>query len=668
METELHLIIAFSDMSNKRLKKLEPFHIFGFAVSLTLTIFTLVVVAINLNLRNEIRNQIINRDAETIYLFTLMDRSAESIEKLPEVVAPWIQKNNSLTPSLWSSDLKGIIALQIFDADGNLKLAIPDNLIPASLKKEDFLKLQQLTLVSKFHEEIWLYSLFDDPRFILMDSPVPLLEVIIPVHAEKSKKLEVILQYWVEGNSMSAELSQLDRQILLQTLIALGIGYFLILTLLIFAFKQLKAANKSLVDEIEQRKTVEKELERFRLVLDEAGEMIFITDIKTGQFIDVNEAACKQLGYSREELLNLNISNINLKYRSIQELLSQHENAIAEIGFVDEELYRRKDGSMFPAEVSISSKLIESQSFLLAVARDITKRKIAEEALQKIHSELETRVIERTAELEKTTNELKKEVQEGKRKEEERRQLEIQLYQTQKAEALGTLAGGIAHDFNTLLGTIIGYSEMILDDVSEDSKIRNYVNPILKVANRAKTLVLQIGDFSRPKGTDKKLIDGTSSIRNSVDFVKTIFPVTIQIQEDYQNGDFVIKANINEINQLIVNLCSNARDFMNENRGLLRISTEKVKNNMLEEYPALDRCDYLKLSISDNGSGVVPEVINKIFDPFFTTKEIGKGSGMGLSIVQSIVKNHDGHIFVDSTLGKGTTFQMLFPLVDAVPE
>ena len=655
-------------MSNKRLKKLEPFHIFGFAVSLTLTIFTLVVVAINLNLRNEIRNQIINRDAETIYLFTLMDRSAESIEKLPEVVAPWIQKNNSLTPSLWSSDLKGIIALQIFDADGNLKLAIPDNLIPASLKKEDFLKLQQLTLVSKFHEEIWLYSLFDDPRFILMDSPVPLLEVIIPVHAEKSKKLEVILQYWVEGNSMSAELSQLDRQILLQTLIALGIGYFLILTLLIFAFKQLKAANKSLVDEIEQRKTVEKELERFRLVLDEAGEMIFITDIKTGQFIDVNEAACKQLGYSREELLNLNISNINLKYRSIQELLSQHENAIAEIGFVDEELYRRKDGSMFPAEVSISSKLIESQSFLLAVARDITKRKIAEEALQKIHSELETRVIERTAELEKTTNELKKEVQEGKRKEEERRQLEIQLYQTQKAEALGTLAGGIAHDFNTLLGTIIGYSEMILDDVSEDSKIRNYVNPILKVANRAKTLVLQIGDFSRPKGTDKKLIDGTSSIRNSVDFVKTIFPVTIQIQEDYQNGDFVIKANINEINQLIVNLCSNARDFMNENRGLLRISTEKVKNNMLEEYPALDRCDYLKLSISDNGSGVAPEVINKIFDPFFTTKEIGKGSGMGLSIVQSIVKNHDGHIFVDSTLGKGTTFQMLFPLVDAVPE
>lgn len=89
---------------------------------------------------------------------------------------------------------------------------------------------------------------------------------------------------------------------------------------------------------------------------------------------------------------------------------------------------------------------------------------------------------------------------------------------------------------------------------------------------------------------------------------------------------------------------------------------------MLEEYPALDRCDYLKLSISDNGSGVAPEVINKIFDPFFTTKEIGKGSGMGLSIVQSIVKNHDGHIFVDSTLGKGTTFQMLFPLVDAVPE
>ena len=169
--------------------------------------------------------------------------------------------------------------------------------VPAALKKEDFLKLQQLTPVSKFHEEIWLYSLFDDPRVMLLDSPVPLLEVIIPVHGIKSKKLEVILQYWIEGKSMSEELSRLNRQILVQTIIELGGGCLTILTVFMLAYRQLKTASNSLFDEIEQRKIIEKELKRLRLVLDQVVEAIFITDIKTGQFIDVNDAACKQLGY-----------------------------------------------------------------------------------------------------------------------------------------------------------------------------------------------------------------------------------------------------------------------------------------------------------------------------------------------------------------------------------
>jgi len=364
-------------MSNKQIRKSAPFHVFGIAVSLTLTIFTLVVVAINVNLREEIRNQIINRDAETIFLFTMMDRSAENMEKLPEVVAPWIQKNNSLTPSLWSSDLKGIIALQIFDADGKLKSKIPANLIPAALKKEDFSKLQQLTLVSKFHQEIWLYSLFDDPRFVLMDSPVPLLEVIIPVYGKKPKELEAIMQYWIEGNSMSVELSRLDRQIILQTIIALGIGYLIILTVFMLAYRQLRAANNSLFDEIEQRKLIEKELKRFRLVLDQAGDAIFMVGPKTGKIYDVNESACRQLGYKRNELLDLTSMDIDLNipdieaFRSLVQRVKDYSGSFLLV----EGNQKCKDGRSFPAEVSVSVKTIENQEVLLAVVRDISEQK-----------------------------------------------------------------------------------------------------------------------------------------------------------------------------------------------------------------------------------------------------------------------------------------------------
>lgn len=299
------------------------------------------------------------------------------------------------------------------------------------------------------------------------------------------------------------------------------------------------------------------------------------------------------------------------------------------------------------------------------MARDLRHH---ENELRKSHDELETRVDERTLELEKATENLQREVKDRLLKEEERRQLEIQLHQTQKMESLGTLAGGIAHDFNTLLGTIYGYSEIIIGKVPETSPITDYANSIIKVVGRAETLVNQIGEFSRPKATDKVPVNAISIIQSSVDFLRTILPATIKIQEEYCQGELTINANTNQINQLVVNLCSNASDFMADSLGTLTIRIDKRLNKGTDIDQNARPGNYMELSIRDTGKGIDPEVIGKIFDPFFTTKEVGKGSGLGLSIVHRIVENHEGYIFVDSEPGKGTSFQIFFPLIDESPD
>ena len=171
--------------------------------------------------------------------------------------------------------------------------------------------------------------------------------------------------------------------------------------------------------------------------------------------------------------------------------------------------------------------------------------------------------------------------------------------------------------------------------------------------------------FSRQKTTDKILMNTVSFIHHSMEFIKTILPTTIRIQEEYQADELIINANEDQINQLIVNLCSNAGDFIKDNVGMLTIKVEKInKKNQLDSFPGIQLANHMKLSISDTGSGINPEKIDRIFDPFYTTKEIGKGSGLGLSIVHNIVKNHNGHIFVESTLGEGTTFSIFIPLAE----
>lgn len=634
-------------MSKRQIRKLELIHVFGIAASLTLTIFTLVIVAINVNLKEEIRNQIINRDGETIYLFTMMDRSAESMDKLTDVVTPWIQKNNSLTPSLWSSDLKGIIALQIFDAHGRLSSKIPGNLIPAALKKEDLLKLRELTLVSKFHEEIWLYSLFDDPRFIMMDAPVPLLEVIIPVHGVKSKKLEVIMQYWIEGKSMFKELSLLNKQILWQTLTELTLSYLIILTVFMVAYKQLKAANKSLFDEIEQRKSIEKELKRFRVVLDHAGEAIFITDIKTGQFIDVNDTACKQLGYDREELLNLSINDIELRYQSVEKLSSYFEKAKGESGFVDEGLYSRKDGSTYPVEVSVSSKMIHNQSFLLAIARDITERKQAEEALKRVHIELEHKVEERT------------------------KDYKLAKEEAEKADQLKSeFLANISHELRTPMHHILAYSALGAEEKNTDKPVKQqkYFLQINISGERLMRLINNLLDLSKLESGQTEYQMKKTNLAGTVgnlisDFSHFAEEKSIDIEIKKTDLSTTVICDEFKIDQVLRNLISNALKFTWPEKSI-SISFEAKEIPAGKRQTDRNFVDALMVSVKDEGIGVPEHEFETIFDKFIQskiTKTGAGGTGLGLAICRKIIKDHNGTIWVENNPEGGATFSFALP-------
>ena len=248
--------------------------------------------------------------------------------------------------------------------------------------------------------------------------------------------------------------------------------------------------------------------------------------------------------------------------------------------------------------------------------------------------------------------------------ENERKKLETQLMQAQKMEAIGTLAGGIAHDFNNILGIIVGNTELALDDVPEWNPAYSSLKEIKTASLRATSIVKQLLSFSRK--TDQKLqpIEVAIVIKDALKFLRSTIPSTIDIHQEIQTTDETILADPTQINQIMMNLCINASHAMEQTRGKLTITVENVTldDNSAKDYPDLKSGNHVKIMVGDTGPGIDPEIIDRIFDPYFTTKGVGKGSGMGLAMVHGIVKSHSGSITVDSALGKGTKFSILFPL------
>ncbi len=243
------------------------------------------------------------------------------------------------------------------------------------------------------------------------------------------------------------------------------------------------------------------------------------------------------------------------------------------------------------------------------------------------------------------------------------------LRQAHKMESIGTLAGGIAHDFNNLLYMITGNAELALDDIPDWNPVHHNLEAIKSAGLRAAGIVRQLLNFSQRTDFELKPIDIVVVTREALKFLRATLPASIEMIKHLPDTKETIFADPIQINQVLINICTNAFQAMEETGGILDIALEKtiLTEAAATVYPDIIPGDVIKIIISDTGPGIDPYIIDKIFDPYFTTRAFGKGSGMGLAMVHGIIKNHGGAITVDSRPGKGTTFTILFPAIAEKP-
>jgi PAS domain S-box-containing protein len=393
--------------------------------------------------------------------------------------------------------------------------------------------------------------------------------------------------------------------------------------------------------DITDRKRAEEALreseERFKFLAEKMADIVWTVNLDF-QTTYVSPSIEKILGFTPEERKRQTLEEMitpgslkRVQMMFLEELRrDESSNADPDRSVTIEIEYYRKDGSTVWMENSVKAMRDNSGVIdgMYGVSRDITERKIAEE---------------------------------------EKTKLQSQLQHVQKMESIGTLAGGIAHDFNNMLGIIVGNTELAMDDVPEWNPARHNLEEIGIASMRARDVVKQILAFSRQSPQEMKPVSISPIIKESLKLLRSSIPTTIKIHQNISSESDTIRADPTQINQILINLCTNAAHAMGEKGGVLEVS---LKNIELDEcstihYHDLSPGKYVRLTVSDTGHGIEPKILERIFDPYFTTKKVGEGSGMGLSVVHGIVKSHGGYFLVDSELGKGTTFQVFFPYIES---
>ena len=254
---------------------------------------------------------------------------------------------------------------------------------------------------------------------------------------------------------------------------------------------------------------------------------------------------------------------------------------------------------------------------------------------------------------------------EHKQAEKEKKILEARLFQSQKMEAIGTLAGGIAHDFNNILAAVIGYTELLQMNLPRNSNEFDYANQIQQAGDRAKDLVQQILTFSRQTEHELKPMEVSIIVKEVNKLLRSSLPTTIEINQNIQT-DALVMGDPTQLHQILMNLCTNAGHAMKEKGGLLSIDLKSVelKDDLPRDQMNLKPGTYVQLSVSDSGHGIPADYLDRVFEPFFTTKERGEGTGMGLSVVHGIVESYEGAIYAFSEEGQGSTFEVLLPAIE----
>ncbi len=386
---------------------------------------------------------------------------------------------------------------------------------------------------------------------------------------------------------------------------------------------------------VDERKKAEAALvkseQQFQELFTSINDLIYTLDLK-GQFISVNPAILEAFGYEYAELIGRKVSDFmapelaatfESDYLETLQLQGYHEGIAIYFTKNGEKIFiENKSAFVWPAD---------GDPFISGIGRDVTEKILSERSVAK---------------------------------------LQQQVAQSQKLESIGTLTGGIAHDFNNIQAIIAGNTELALKDVPEWNPAYACLEEIKTASLRATKIVKQLLNFSRK--TDSKLqpIEIALIVKSALKFLRSTIPTTIDIQHEIQAANETMLADPAQINQIMMNLCINASHAMEQTGGKITIKLEKVMvdDTATKDYPALKSGKHAKLTVSDTGPGIDPEIIDRIFDPYFTTKEVGKGSGMGLTVAHGIVKNHNGVISVESEPGKGTVFEVLFPLTEAEAE
>ncbi|HWA57764.1 MAG TPA: ATP-binding protein [Gemmatimonadales bacterium] len=377
---------------------------------------------------------------------------------------------------------------------------------------------------------------------------------------------------------------------------------------------------------------LEQSEQRLTALVDSAMDAILSLG-EDGRVVLANPAAAQMMRCRQEDLLGQPLDRflperMLERYRmTMEEFIQGARHKV--VGRDEELIGRRFDGEEFPVEATLSRAEFAGRHSYILIVRDLSERRAIEA---------------------------------------ERRMLEGQLRQSQKMEAIGTLAGGIAHDFNNLLGSILGNAEMAFEELDGGHPAREFVGEIVRAGERARDLVRRILGFTRQQEQERKPVHLDATAREVAQLLRATLPARIGLVTEVAPGLPTVLADPGQIHQVLVNLITNSAYAIGERPGTIRVTLRRFAAGTDPHLPeSLTRRDCLELAVTDDGAGMDPAVLERIFDPFFTTKPVGQGTGLGLSVAHGIVQQHEGVIRATSARGRGTTVQVLLPALDEEP-